>query len=80
MPLPDGGGLTPNIVMFRAKEQWIGKVHFDLGSEIGTRPLTNNMPQEHLQRIFNSHNGSDYVEVVPEAEKKNGQEDVVGNG
>ena len=61
--------------MFVAKEKWIGKVDFDLGSEIGTRPLSNAMPQEHLKRIFETVNGSEYVEVVVvESKKAKGKE------
>ncbi|WP_273210472.1 hypothetical protein [Runella zeae] len=60
--------------MFRAIEKWIGKIDFDLGSEEGTRPLSNKMTQEQLERIYRSPNGPDYVEVVPESEKKKGEE------
>lgn len=60
--------------MFAVKEKWIGKIDFDLGTEIGTRTLTNNMPQAHLERIYKSRNGADYVEIVPEPEKKKGEE------
>lgn len=62
--------------MYAVKEKWVGKIDFDLGTDIGTRTLSKSMPQEHLERIYASRNGSEYVEKL--AEKKNEEE--VNNG
>lgn len=59
--------------MLKVKEEMAGKVEFDFGSEIGTRKLSNNLPQEQLQRIAKLSDGHLYVEEVVE-EKKNEKE------
>ena len=48
--------------MLQVKKEMIGKVEFDFGSEIGVRSLSNNLPQEHLQRIAKLADGHLYVE------------------
>lgn len=60
--------------MYKVKADYEGKIDFDLGADVGTRTLSNKMPQAHLERIYKSRNGADYVEIVPEPEKKKGEE------
>lgn len=47
--------------MIEVKKEWDGKIDFDFGSKVGTRTLSNNLPQELLQRVAKLPNGSDYV-------------------
>lgn len=47
--------------MYVVKENMDGKIDFDFGSEVGTRTLSNKLPQELLERIYNGPYGSSYV-------------------
>lgn len=56
--------------MLKVKEGMEGKVEFDFGSEIGTRTLSDKLPQEHLQRIAQLPDGHLYVEEFEKKPKK----------
>jgi hypothetical protein len=56
--------------MLEVKKEWDGKVDFDFGSEIGTRTLSNKLPQALLQRVSALPNGSDFVAKKKDDPKK----------
>ena len=68
----------PIFKMYVVKENMEGKIDFDFGSEVGTRTLSNNLPQALLERVYNGPYGSTYVtkkkgaDQPVESEAKNG--------
>ncbi|MCP1384456.1 hypothetical protein [Runella salmonicolor] len=51
--------------MYKVNPEHAGKVEFDFGSDVGTRKLTQGLPQELLKRVHELPGGSYYVTYEP---------------